>query len=184
MSEPGAEVERVLEEADLLHSEQAVESALDRMAGEISARLSGSHPLVLGVMVGGMVPTAALLRRFEFPLELDYLHATRYEGGIRGRELRWLARPATALADRRVLVVDDILDEGTTLTSIMEYCRAEGAREVLSAVLVDKLHDRKPGIRQADFTGLEVEDRYVFGYGMDYRGYLRNVRGIYAVRGL
>ena len=89
-----------------------------------------------------------------------------------------------SLEDRVVLVADDILDEGLTLHEILEYCREAGAREVYSAVLVEKQRARDPGIRSADFTGLPVVDRYVFGYGMDYKGYLRNARGIYAVRGL
>jgi len=90
----------------------------------------------------------------------------------------------TPLSGRVVVVVDDILDEGLTLTEILDWCRGAGAARVYSAVLVHKRHDRKPGLRRADFTGLEVPDRYVFGYGMDYRGYLRNAPGIFAVRGL
>ena len=69
--------------------------------------------------------------------------------------------------DRPVLIVDDILDEGHTLAEIIDYCKREGASSVSCAVLVNKLHDRKarPEL-QADFIGLEVEDRYIFGYGM------------------
>jgi hypoxanthine phosphoribosyltransferase len=85
------------------------------------------------------------------------------------------------LRDRTVLVVDDILDEGLTLAAIVDFCRQQGARAVYSAVLVEKVHDRKSAAVEADFIGIKVEDRYVFGYGMDYHGYLRNVRGIYAV---
>jgi hypoxanthine phosphoribosyltransferase len=178
------EVREVLRQADLIHAQPAVEAALDRMAAAIAGRLEGANPVVLGVMVGGVVPLGCLLPRLDFPLQVDYLHVTRYRGDVRGGTLDWRARPSTPLEGRSVLVVDDILDEGATLTAILDHCRAAGAREVLSAVLVEKLHDRKPGIRHADVTGLEVPDRYVFGYGMDYRGYLRNARGIYAVKGL
>jgi hypoxanthine phosphoribosyltransferase len=178
------EVRRTLEEADLLHPATVVETAMDRMAEAMTARLRGRCPVVLGVMIGGVVPLGCLLPRLDFPLEVDYLHATRYRGRVRGAELEWRTRPSVPLDGRAVLVVDDILDEGPTLTGILEWCRAQGASEVLSAVLVEKRHDRKPGIRHADFTGLEVEDRYVFGYGMDYHGFLRNARGIYAVKGL
>jgi hypoxanthine phosphoribosyltransferase len=178
------EVRRVLAEADLLHAGPVVEAALDRMAHAITARLGDRCPLLLGVMIGGVVPLGCLLPRLDFPLEVDYLHATRYRGETTGREIHWRVRPSAPLAGRAVLVVDDILDEGVTLTAILEACRAGGAREVYSAVLVEKLHARKPGIRHADFCGLQVEDRYVFGYGMDYRGFLRNARGIYAVKGL
>ena len=178
------EVRQVLAEAELLHPASAVEAALDRMAAAITSRLGDRNPLLLGVMVGGVVPLGCLLPRLPFPLQVDYLHATRYRGDVRGGTLDWRAKPTTSLERRVVLVVDDILDEGLTLTDILVWCREAGAREVLSAVLSEKLHDRKPGIQHADFTGLQVVDRYVFGYGMDYRSYLRNACGIYAVKGL
>lgn len=170
--------------ADLLHSQQAVEAALDRMAAQITARLADSNPLLLCVLTGGIIPTGHLTTRLDFPLQLDYLHATRYRGATSGGELNWIAHPSISLRDRVVLVIDDILDEGATLAAIVDHCRGEGAREVYSAVLVDKLHDRKYHNVKADFTGLEVPDRYVFGCGMDYQDYLRNAPGIYAVQGL
>jgi hypoxanthine phosphoribosyltransferase len=77
-------------------------------------------------------------------------------------------------------VIDDILDEGLTLAAIVARCREEGARRVWTAVLVEKQRARAVDFT-ADFVGLTVPDRYVFGYGMDYKGYLRNARGIYAV---
>lgn len=175
------QIEEVLCTADLLHSAADVEAALDRMAVAIEDRLRGSVPLVLGVMIGGIIPVGRLLPRLRFPLEVDYIHATRYDRRTSGKDLVWIARPQTPLRDRTVLVVDDILDEGHTLAGIIDECRNEGAREVLTAVLVNKRHDRKyPSVR-AEFQGLEVEDRYVFGAGMDYKGYLRNVGGVYAV---
>ncbi len=166
--------------ADLLHSAAAVEAALDRMAAAISERLSDADPLVLTVMTGGVVPAGLLLPRLGFPLGLDYVHATRYRGQTSGGHLHWIQRPSQPLEGRVLLLVDDILDEGVTLAEIARDCRERGASEVLSAVLVEKRHHRKNGFC-ADFVGLEVEDRYVFGYGMDYRGYLRNAAGIYAV---
>ncbi len=175
---------RVEADAELIHSAEAVAEALDRMAREVTAELAEDNPLMLAVMIGGVVPFAELTLRLGFPLEMDYIHATRYRDDVKGGELHWRARPAKALAGRHVVVVDDILDEGLTLAGILRYCRDEGAASVRTAVLVDKRHDRKDGIARADFTGLEAPDRYVFGFGMDYRGYLRNARGIYAVRDL
>ncbi len=175
------EVREVLARAECLHDRRAVEAALDRMAAGITARLAEANPLVLCVMLGGLLPAAKLLERLRFPLQYDYLHATRYRGGTRGGELYWLTRPSFALRERNVLIVDDILDEGATLKAIVDYCRAEGAAKVLSAVLVTKLHDRRDPEVRVDFSGLEVPDRYVFGCGMDYQGYLRNVDGIYAL---
>jgi hypoxanthine phosphoribosyltransferase len=168
--------------AELIHDEATVEAALDRMAEEITARIKDTNPLVLGVMLGGLIPTGKLLTRLDFPLQLDYLHATRYRGETRGGELHWIAHTRVPMRDRVVLVIDDILDEGATLAAILQHCRDEGAREVIGAVLVNKLHDRKAPDAHADIIGLEVDDRYVFGYGMDYKGFLRNAPGIFAAR--
>lgn len=171
---------QVYERADRLYSEAQVEAALDRLAADITGVLADQDPILLCVMQGGLVPAGKLLPRLAFPLQLDYVHATRYEGATQGGELRWVARPRRDLHGRSVLLIDDILDEGHTLAAIHEACRTLGAARVQSAVLVEKRHDRKAAYR-ADFIGLEVEDRYVFGYGMDYKGYLRNAPGIYAV---
>lgn len=171
----------VFSQADCLYNSQQVEDALDRMAQQISDRLGASDPLVMCVLTGGMVPTGLLLPRLNFPLQIDYVHATRYAGGTTGGDIQWIVTPSSSLVGRTILLVDDILDEGRTIAAIIAGCKGAGAKEVYSAVLVNKLHDRKNGIA-ADFCGLDVEDRYVFGYGMDYKGYLRNANGIYAVK--
>lgn len=170
-------------EADCLFTVKEVETALDVIAKKITAKHSENNPLVLCVMNGGMIVTGCLMLRLNFPLEQDYLHATRYRGETQGGELKWLVEPSQVLKGRHVLIVDDILDEGYTLAAIVEYCREAGALSVETVALVEKLHGRKHGI-QADYIGLQVEDRYVFGYGMDYKGYLRNAAGIFAVKGM
>jgi hypoxanthine phosphoribosyltransferase len=176
-------VNQVFAEADCLYNQEQVEQQLDRMAEEINARYANSNPIFLCVMTGAVVPAGHLLTRLNFPLELDYIHATRYAGATTGGELTWETEPSISFQDRNIIIFDDILDEGVTLAALVDYCRQLGALEVATAVLVEKLHDRKQGIL-ADFVGLEIEDRYVFGYGMDYHGYLRNIPGIYAVKGL
>ncbi|MDC0662238.1 hypoxanthine-guanine phosphoribosyltransferase [Marinobacter sp. SS21] len=185
MTETVAEMNQVLADADCLVPESQVHSAIDDMAKAITARLKDSNPLLFCVMNGGLILTGQLLPRLHFPVQAEYLHATRYRQETTGGILEWKLRPEQALQRRTVLIVDDILDEGTTLDAIAEFCRTQGAAEVLTAVLVDKQHDRKarPGLK-ADFTGLEVEDRFLFGFGMDYKGYWRNAPGIYAVKGL
>jgi len=178
-------IKRVFIESDLLYSQAEVDAAISRMAQQISAQLHDANPVVFTVMNGGLVVAGQLLTRLEFPLEASYLHATRYRNTTSGSELEWKVPPMVDFRDRPVLIVDDILDEGHTLAEIIDYCKREGASSVSCAVLVNKLHDRKarPEL-QADFIGLEVEDRYIFGYGMDYQGYWRNAPGIFAVKGL
>ena len=179
------EIKRAMDEADCLADDLTVEAALDRMAEAITARLADRNPLVYAVMNGGLILAGRILPRLPFPLEVAYLHATRYGHALQGTLLDWRVRPTQDLRGRTVLVLDDILDEGHTLKAIIEHLKEEGAAEVLSAVLVHKLHDRKatPGMR-ADFSGLDIADRFLFGCGMDYKGYWRNAPGIYAVKGL
>ena len=182
MSEQAEIAMQVLERADCIYDKSQVGSALDRMAEEIKQKLSSTNPLVLCLMNGGLIPCSELLLRLDFALELDYIHASRYGNDTSGTELKWIAEARKPLKDRTVLIVDDILDEGETLAAIMQYCREQQATNVYSAVLVEKEHDRKTGMKKADFTGLSVPDRYVFGYGMDYKGYLRNIPAIYAAK--
>jgi len=171
---------QVLENSECCFNHKQIEAALDVMASDIEILLQDKNPLLLCVMNGGLITMAQLLLRLQFPLQYDYIHATRYQGGTQGSELNWISKPSASLENRNVLIVDDILDEGLTMAAIVEYCNCNGAATVHSAVLVNKRHDRK-SLAQADFTGLHVNDRYVFGYGMDYKGYLRNLNGIYAV---
>ena len=177
------DINKVSQEADCLFDSAEVEQSLDKMASAMMADLALSNPLVLSVLTGAIIPAGHLLTRLDFPLELDYIHATRYDGDISGKELKWIVEPRYSLQDRVVVIVDDIYDEGHTLDAIIKYCKDKGASEVKSAVLVEKEHQRGMNL-SADYVGLKVPDRYVFGYGMDYKGYLRNANGIYAVKGL
>jgi hypoxanthine phosphoribosyltransferase len=174
------EIQQVKASAVLLHSEQQVEAALDTMAQQINDQLADTNPLLLCVMNGGIVVAGKLITRLTMPLNIDAINASRYQNKTVGQTIEWLLKPSASLKDRTVLIVDDILDEGITLKAIYDYCLAQGASAVYSAVLVDKILDHKKPIA-ADFVGLDVENRYVFGYGMDYKGYLRNAAGIYAV---
>lgn len=172
----------VLREAEIICTQEQIAAALDRMAEAVTAQLSASNPLVLIVMNGAFMPAAQLLARLKFPLRVGYLHASRYRGATRGGVVDWIAAPRPAVSDQTVLVVDDIFDEGYTLKAILETIRRQGATAVYSAALVNKKHDRKVADLTVDFIGLDVPDRYVFGCGMDYYEYWRNLPAIYAVR--
>ena len=132
-------------------------------------------------MTGGIIPVGRLLPRLGFQLRLDYVHATRYRGETVGGRLHWIVKPTHSIRGRDVLIIDDIYDEGVTLSEIVEYCWAEGANDVQTAVLINKLHERKQKMN-INYIGLETADHYLFGYGMDYHGYLRNMPGIYAIK--
>ena len=180
------QAQRVLDQAELIYDAAQISAALDQLAQNITERLAAmpapEQPvIVVSVMNGGLVLSGHLLTRFTFPLQVDFIHATRYRNKTSGGELEWKVEPHQSIQGRTLIVLDDILDEGYTLQAIVDYCKQQGAAEVISAVLVEKKHDRRTPDVHCDFIGLQVEDRYVFGFGMDYKGYHRNLNGIYAV---
>ena len=178
-----AEARKILDEADLIHGPDTVAAAVTRVAADVTERLGDSHPLVLSVMGGAVVFTGHLLPLLNFPLSFDYVHVTRYGAATSGGELRWIVSPRESIAGRTVLVVDDILDEGITLKAIRDRVLELGAKACYTAVFADKDTGREKPI-VADFTGLSLPNRYVFGYGMDVKGAWRNLPAVYAVKGL
>jgi hypoxanthine phosphoribosyltransferase len=173
---------RVRRNARQLFSMSEVDAAVETLAQKLTDDYADKDPVFLVIMNGGVVFAGRLLPLLDFPLEQDYLHASRYLGETSGGAVQWLVTPSADLAGRHVVILDDILDHGTTLVAIVEACQAQGAASVATAVLVDKRHDRKaqPGLK-ATYTGLEAEDAYLFGCGMDYKNYWRNAAGIFAV---
>jgi hypoxanthine phosphoribosyltransferase len=170
-----------LRNSDQIASAEQVDAAVRRVAGEIEAKLGGSYPLVLAVMGGAVVFAGQLLPMLRFPLDFDYIHASRYGAATRGAGLEWRVSPPNLAKGRAVLVVDDILDHGETMAAIRTRLLELGAQAVYSAVLVDKILDKKKPI-QADFIGLSIPDRFVFGCGMDAKGFWRNLPEIRAMK--
>ena len=173
-----------LARADRIHDRATIERAIAAMAVRIRNDYAGDVPLYLTVLQGGLPFAGQLALEIGargLDLEFDFLHATRYRSGTTGGELAWKHRPATPLRGRRVLLVDDIVDEGHTLAAVRAWCIGEGARDVRIATLAVKRHGRcVPGLC-ADYAGVDVPDRYVFGYGMDYHEQGRNLPAIYAL---
>lgn len=170
-----------LENSDLVCSEDQIRAAIARLAAEIDARLREAYPMVLVVMGGAVVFAGQLLPRLRFPLDLDYVHATRYGAATSGGGIAWRVSPPEDVRGRTVLLLDDILDHGKTLGAIRDQLLAQGAARVLSAVLVEKeLSVAKPV--RADFVGVRIPDRFVFGCGMDAKGFWRNLPEIRAMR--
>ena len=180
MKDPRDEAVAVMANADLLYGRVEVEEACDRLADGINHDMGNGDVVVLCIMNGGLVASGLLLPRLAFPLRVDYMHVSRYRERTSGDELHWKVEPTNDLAGKDVLIIDDILDEGYTLEAIIRFCERQSAASVNAAVLVQKEHGR--GVRPpVAYVGLRVPDRYVFGYGMDYKGYWRNAAGIYAV---
>ena len=172
---------RLLIAADLLFTADQVKTAVEKMAGEITAAMKDEFPIVLSVMGGAAVFTGQLLPQLTFPLEFGAIEVTRYNNDIQGRDIAWRLAPRDNVRGRTVLVVDDILDEGITLAAIRNNLTDMGARKFYSAVFADKDLQREKPVN-ADFVGVTVPNRYVFGYGMDAYGLWRNLPAIYALK--
>jgi hypoxanthine phosphoribosyltransferase len=171
----------LLAEAELVHSPEVVNAAVSKVAAEITAKLADKNPLALCVMTGGAIFCGQLLPQLDFPLDFDYLHATRYGPDTQGGKISWRCAPWAPVKGRTVLIIDDILDEGVTLAAVRESLLHLGAREVLTAVFADKLNGRQKPLHP-DFVGLTVPDRFVFGFGMDVDGAWRHLPAIYAMK--
>ena len=170
-----------LENSDPVASAKEVEAAVQRLASEIGERLAGAYPLVLAVMGGAVVFAGQILPRLRFPLDFDYIHASRYGSATRGAQIEWRVTPPSAVKGRAVLVLDDILDGGDTMAAIRDRLLALGAKSFQCAVLVEKkLKVEKP--IKADFVGLQIADRFVFGCGLDAKGFWRNLPEIRAMK--
>ena len=171
---------QILEAAELIHSAAAVDAAIERVAAEIAAKLKDQYPLVLSVMGGAVVFTGRILPLLDFPLDFDYIHASRYAADVSGGPVDWKVEPKGNVSGRVVLVLDDILDIGDTMLAIRQRILGLGAEAFYSAVLTDKKKDQAKPI-YADFVGLSLPDRYVFGCGMDAHGIWRNLPAMYAL---
>lgn len=175
------EIQSVQNRAICLFDNDTVEKGIRQLATVMSEDLKTSKPIFICIMNGGLQFTANLTKNFNFPLQLDYLHLSRYQGELMGSEVIWYAKPQISLKDRTVVLLDDILDVGISLESAKAFCKEQGAAKILSAVLVKKkLKDNKQ-IGNTDYFVFECPDVYVFGYGMDYKNYLRNLNAIYAL---
>ena len=172
---------KVLNEADLVCDARSVHAAIERLGREISAKLHERNPLVLVVMRGAILFAGQLLPLLRFPLDLDYVHATRYGDATSGGVLEWKMHPPESVRGRCVLVLDDILDAGETLATIRSRVLAMGAESCFVAVLTEKQTVREKKA-VADFVSIELPDRYVFGCGLDVSGAWRNLPEIYALK--
>lgn len=177
-----AHTQAMLDQAELLFGREECEAALQRVAAEITRDLGGEYPLLLPVMGGAVVFTGKLLPLLRFPLDFDYVHVSRYGDKLAGGAFNWKRMPDPAqIAGRHVVVLDDILDEGHTMAAIQQKLLEMGAASCRAAVFANKLINKEKPTK-GDYVGLDVPDRYVFGYGMDAAGAWRNLDEIYALK--
>ena len=175
------ELQDVKENSDLIFSASQIKAAVEAMGLELESKIKDKNAIIVCVMNGGITLTADLSRSMDCDVRFDYIQVARYRDKTVGGSLHWLKEPQLPLEDQTVVIVDDIYDEGYTMEELVSYCEKHGAKEVISAVLLVKKKSTPQAGSKPDVHGLEVTDRYVYGYGMDYKGYLRNVPAIYAI---
>lgn len=175
------ELEYILSHSECLITSAEINATYDRLAAQLNLHYAGLNPIVIVVMNGGLIPAGILLTKLNFFHRMEYLHATRYRNNEGTAQLIWKQRPTIALEQEHVLLIDDIFDEGVTLKTVVAELAKQRPTSLRCCVLIDKTHDRKVADFTADFVGTSVPDRYLYGCGMDYHGYLRHLPGIYAL---
>ncbi|MDN6275202.1 hypoxanthine-guanine phosphoribosyltransferase [Psychrobacter sp.] len=176
------EIEKTLRNSECLISSIEVAAAYERLAAQLNLHYAGLNPIVMVVMNGGLIPAGQLLTHLTFYHRMHYIHATRYRDNEGTDELDWKYKPDVSIEGEHVLLIDDIFDEGVTLKTVVEELNKENPLSLESCVLLNKQHDRKVEDFDVDFVGIDVADRYVYGCGMDFHGYLRHLPGIYAIK--
>jgi hypoxanthine phosphoribosyltransferase len=174
----------ILNGSTVLADKLEVEAAVNRMAEAINAHYGEQEIILLIVMTGAVMPAAWLASKLHMPVRMDFVHATRYAGQTEGGEIEFRVPPRLNLEGQDVLIIDDIYDIGLTLQTIERYCKSRSVRSVKSAVLVRKIHDRETTPDQPQFIGMEVEDKYLFGCGMDAYEHWRHLDEIRALEGV
>ncbi len=176
------EIEKTLRNSECLISSIEVAAAYERLAAQLNLHYAGLNPIVMVVMNGGLIPAGQLLTHLTFYHRMHYIHASRYRDNEGTNDLDWKFKPEVSIEDEHVLLIDDIFDEGITLKAIVEELSKENPASIDSCVLLNKQHNRKVADFDVDFVGIDVADRYVYGCGMDFHGYLRHLPGIYAIK--
>lgn len=166
----------------ILFTEAQIEAGIDRVAREVTSAYRGRPFTVVSVLKGSCVFASDLIRRIPIPLQLAFVSASSYGSGVDSGPLEVNFFPAESeIQGRDLLLVDDILDTGRTLSRLVEEMGRRGARSVRTCVFLDKPARRATPFR-ADFRAFEVDDLFVVGYGLDFAGHYRNLPYVGALK--
>ena len=159
---------------EVLISKDQLESRLDELAAEIDRRHVETEALTcIGVLKGSLYFLADLTRRLKTPVEIDFVQVSSYRGTVRGR-LEVKRRPQLDLSERTVLLVEDIVDSGYSVATVLDILAEHGANNVEVCTLLDKKPAREVEV-PVTYSGFDVEDAFVVGYGLDLEERLRNL---------
>jgi hypoxanthine phosphoribosyltransferase len=165
----------------LLVAAEEVDAAFSRLAGALQPLVDAAPCTLLGVLMGGLLPLARITGLLRGDFLLDGCRISRYGDATEGGTLEMPWAPRLPMAGRTVIIIDDIFDQGLTLEYAAAHCRAAGAAQVLTAVLVSKRHARQLTAFRPDHVGLEIGDEFVFGAGLDHRQHWRHLAEIRAL---
>ena len=172
----------ILKKSSILFKNNQILSAISTLAKSCNENFYEVEKkvTVLPVMKGAIPFAGHLIPKLNFELIIEYIHATRYLQNKGTANLQYIYEPPVeTIINKDILLLDDILDEGITLLNLKNKLIDLGAKSVMTAVLFDKnLQKNKP--LEADFVGLEVPNKYVFGFGLDFKGRGRNLPHLYA----
>ncbi len=168
---------------DEMISAKSIAARIEVLAREIDREFAGTDKLVVvGLLRGSFVFIADLVRELRLPVEVDFLEASSYGSGMESsREVRILKDLRSGIEGRDVLVVEDIIDTGFTMSHVVQLLRARGPRKLRVIALLDKPSRREVEVK-ADWTGFEIPDEFVVGYGIDFAQRNRNLPHIGKVR--
>jgi len=166
----------MLEDIDqILFSEKDILKAVVIMGEQIEKVYKGRPLTVISILNGSMMFFTDLVRQIHMPLRVECLYAQSYQGNTESSGvINILTNHDFSVRDLDVLIIDDILDTGLTLSRVREELAMRGAREIKTAVMLTKNVERVRYV-EPDFSGFEIADKFVVGYGLDYKGYYRNL---------
>ena len=171
MSEPSADIDKVL------ISEEEIRRRVGELASQVESDFAGRDLVVVGLLTGTLMFLADLVREIDLPLRLDFIGVSSYGDGTESCKLMFTKELKLDVANRDVLLVDDILDTGKTLRAVINKLGEMTPRQIRTCVLLSKKARREYDI-PADYIGFEISDEFVVGYGLDYAEKYRNLRHI------
>ena len=171
MSDPSADIDKVL------ISEEEIRRRVGELASQVESDFAGRDLVVVGLLTGTLMFLADLVREIDLPLRLDFIGVSSYGDGTESCKLMFTKELKLDVANRDVLLVDDILDTGKTLRAVINKLGEMTPRQIRTCVLLSKKARREYDI-PADYIGFEISDEFVVGYGLDYAEKYRNLRHI------
>lgn len=161
-------------------SEEKITKEVTRIASEMNSDLANKNPIFLGILNGAFMFASDLFKQITIPCQITFLKLASYEGTQSSGTVKQLIGINQELKDRTVVVLEDIVDTGITLDTIVRQLSGYEPREILVATMLHKPEALQKEVK-LDYVGFEIPNEFVLGYGLDYNGYARNLPEIYTL---